>query len=238
MLQVRVFFSLVRWDIAVELRRREATLNMCLFAVLVLFIGSYAVSIRTELQDNFGPVFYWVAIVFSGTVGLSRAFLVEKENGAFQGLLMAPVDPGLIYMAKVLATWLYVLIMAFLVMGAYLVLFDFDLQDAAGHIRWDPIGKLSAVTASFCLAYVGAGILLAAMTTNLRGGEVVLRTLLFPLMVPAIITALKANETIFILDPARRVSPMSPWISVAALLALAAIYLSSCFLLFAKVVEE
>ena len=229
MFQLRVFLSIVRWDLAVELRRRESTLNMCLFAVLTLFIGSYAVSAMPKLQETFGPIFYWVAIVFSGTVGLSRAFLVEKENGALQGVLMAPIDPGFLYLAKVTATWIYVMAMALLLMASYFVLFRFD--------RWERIGELIAVTAAFTLAYVAAGVLLAAMTTSLRGGEVVLRILLFPLMVPAIITALKSNEGIF-LDPEFEMVAMSPWICMTALLALAAIYLGGCFLLFAKVVEE
>jgi heme exporter protein B len=229
---VRAFWTILRWDLIVELRRRESTLNMCLFAALVLFIGSYAVSARPEQQDQFGPIFFWMSIVFSGTVGLSRVFLAERENGAIHALLVAPVDPGVFYLAKVAAAWSYVMVMASLVIGAYVVLFDFD--------RWSQLDELFAVTGAFVLTYVSIGTLLAAMTTSLQGGEVLLRILLFPLLVPAIVTALAANGKIFTDadHPSLEVLRRSPWECVAALLALSAIYLSSCFLLFGKVVEE
>ncbi|MBI4587182.1 MAG: heme exporter protein CcmB [Planctomycetes bacterium] len=229
MSHLRVFFCLIRWDLAVEWRRRETTLNMCLFALLLLFIGSYSVASRTELQREFGSIFFWMVVLFAGTVGLSRAFLHERENAALTGVLVAPVDAGVLYLAKVAATWIYVMAMELLVFGAYLILFSFD--------RYDRLGILLAVMGAFTLAYVGAGMVLAAMTTGLRGGELILRVLLFPLMVPAVIAALEAGESIF-KEPPPGESPLSPALCAVALLCFGAIYLASGFLLFPKVVEE
>ncbi len=236
--QLRTFFSLLRWDIAVELRRKEATLNMCLFAGLMLFVGSYAISGDPDLQDEFGPIFYWLAIVFSGTVGLSRAFMIEKEQGALSGLLLAPVDPGVLYLAKVAATWIYVMFMSGVVLLAYVPLFDYELS-GDGFGPWWRLGALGVVTALFVLGYVATGVLVAAMTTGLRGGEVILRTLLFPLMMPAIVIAFAANPRIFHkLETWEIPATWSPWVAAAALGAFAAIYLSSSFLLFGNVMEE
>jgi heme exporter protein B len=188
-LALRGFLTIVRWDFVLELRRREAVLNMTLFAVLVLFIASYALSDRPGLQAEVGPLILWIAILFAGTVGLSRAFLMERESGALSGILLTPLDAGFFYFAKVAATWLYVMAMEVLLLGAYVVLFNFSL--------WSRLPLLLATMASFTLAYVAAGSVIAAMTSSLRGGEIVLRILLFPIMIPVVVIAVTGGEAIF-----------------------------------------
>src|SRR5262249_39436369 len=156
------------------------------FAVLILFIASYGLRSRPDLQTEMGPLFLWISILFAGTVGLSRAFQVEKEAGALTGILLSPLDPGGLYLAKVAATCLYCMAMEVLLCGAYVVLFNFT--------RWSRLPFLLGTMACFTLAYVGAGCVIAAMTSSLKGGEVVLRILLFPIMLPAVMIALGAGE--------------------------------------------
>ena len=225
---IRRFVSVLRWDIVLELRRREAVLNMSLFAVLILFIASYGLSGRPEYQEQFGPLIFWISILFAGTVGLSRAFAVEKENGALTGVLISPIDAGAFYLAKVAATGIYVAVMEVLVLAAYIILFNFT--------GWDRIPLLLATMACFTLAYVAAGTLIAAMTTGLRGGEVVLRILLFPIMIPVVIAVLRIGDRIF---PGEvPLGTQSAWRSLLMLTALGVVYLTAGYVLFPKVLEE
>ena len=229
MIHVRGFLAILRWDIILELRRREAVLNMSLFAVLILFLASYGISSgRPELQEELGPLFLWLAVLFSGTIGLSRAFSVEREGGALTGVLLTSVDPAVLYLAKVAATWLYVMAMEVFAFLAYTVLFNFS--------RWERLPVLLATLGAFTYAYAAAGITLGALTSALRGGEVVLRILLFPIMIPAIIISLNGSQAIFSTltagDPARAVK------MCAALFGLGTVYLCAGILLFEKVVEE
>lgn len=255
MLHMKSFLAIIRWDLVLELRRREAVMNMTLFAVLILFIASYGLSWRLDLEgirgpggsipsaevrdslpdlldiserQKFGPLILWISILFAGTVGLSRAFAVEKEGGALTGILVSPIDPGVFYLAKAAATWLYVMAMEVLVLLAYIILFNFA--------EWDRIPLLFTVMGAFTLCYVAAGTVIAALTTSLRGGEVLLRILLFPIMIPAVMIVLRVGDSIF---PATA-PPGTPeaWKSLAALAALGTIYLLLGFVLFPKVVEE
>ncbi len=225
---LRSLIAVVRWDLVLELRRREAVINMTLFAILVLFIASYGLAGRPDLQDRFGPLVFWISILFAGTVGLSRAFAVEREGGALTGVLISPIDPGGFYLAKVAATWVYVTVMGAFVVGAHVVLFNFT--------RWERLPALLAIVASFTLAYVAAGTVIAALTAGLRGGEVILRILLFPIMVPVVIVVLRSGEGIFPDAPV----PGAPAAArtIVVLLSLAAIYLSAGYVLFPKVIEE
>jgi heme exporter protein B len=225
---LRGFLTVVRWDLALELRRREAVLNMTLFAALVLFISAYGLSGKPDLQAEFGPLVLWISILFAGTVGLSRAFAVEREAGVLTGVLLSPIDPGVYYLAKAAATWIHVAVMEVLLLGAYMVLFDYG--------AWDRLPVLLAVLGLFTLAYVAAGTVIAAMTTALRGGEVVLRVLLFPVMVPAVVIALRMGRWLFP-DPSLP-PPEFPARALAWLAFIAATYLAAGFLLFPKVIEE
>ncbi len=244
MVYLQSLIAIARWDLVLELRRREAIFNMTLFALLILFIASYGISfstsafadrygisetgVRAFVQEEFGPLVLWISILFAGTVGLSRAFAVEKEGGALTGVLISPIDPGAFYLAKALATWAYVMVMEVLVLAAYIILFNFS--------RWDRIPFLLAVMGAFTLSYVTAGTVIAALTTSLRGGEVVLRILLFPIMIPVVIIVIQAGKSIFPPEPPPgAVAPMKSFLS---LLALGMIYGCIGFILFPKVVEE
>ncbi len=248
--------TLVRWDLIREARRRETIVNMTLFAVLILFAGRLGVEtfarsfiidvglppekigqLAKEAGGAMGPIFFWIAALFAGTVGLNHSFAAEREGNSLGGIVTAPIDLGLFYLAKVVATWLYVMVMQCALLLAYVVLFDYPPGDTALMI-------LMAL-ASFTLAYVAPGIVLSAMTTALGGaGEVILRILVFVLMIPLIMLTFEVSGQLFGTagigadGPSLALGDFSPADYVVIALAFSAIYLCAGFLLFPKVLEE
>lgn len=228
-----LFFSMLRWDLLREIRRRDIVFNMALFAVLMLTIAQMGTSDDSMIMKSVGPVFFWMTIVFTGTVGLSQSFAAEREGGRLIGIQLAPIDLGIFYLAKVAATWIYIMLMGIALLGVYILFFNF--------MRWDLIPSLLSVVAVFSLGYTGAGIILSSMTTALRGGgEIVLRILILPLMVPVILLTLQVSEAIFgapiaggILGP-----PLELWKYLLTVFSLDAIYLTTGYLVFPKIVEE
>ena len=228
-----LFFALIRWDFLRELRRKEIVLNMSLFAVLMLTIAQLGTSGDSVAMKSVGPVFFWMAIVFTGTVGLGQSFAAEREGGRLTGIQLAPIDLGIFYLAKVAATWVYMMLMSIALLGVYMLFFNF--------MRWDLIPPLLCAVGVFALGYSGVGIILSSMTTALRGGgEIVLRILILPLMVPVILLTLMASEATFgeqvaggILGP-----PLALWKYTLTVLSLDAIYLATGYLVFPKIIEE
>ncbi len=240
-----LLLRLILWDVLREVRRKEAVPNMILFAVLVLFLINLGVGPLFDSYDDspepaiqrvgisVGPVLFWVTVLFAGTVGLSQSFAAERDGNSLTGVVLAPIDLGVFYLAKVFATWIYVLLMEFCLLGVYVVLFHFD--------DWRQLGPLAVVLVVFSLGYMAAGIVLAAMTTALKGsGEVVLRILLFPLLIPLVYLTLRVREGTFGVDVTAGVfGPSIPFSRyVAVVLAIDAMYLAAGFLLFPKVLEE
>jgi heme exporter protein B len=206
---------------------------MILFALLILFIAQVGLGGGEARAGAAGPVVFWIAILFAGTVGLSQSFAAEREGNTLGGVITAPIDLGVYYLAKVLSTSLYVLVMELVVLLAYAVLFNVS--------PWGHLLEILLVLAVFTFAYLAIGVVLAAMTSALRGaGEVLLRILLFPLMIPMIWLTLRVSETVF--DTVIAGGALGPPLSVArfAVLGLAfdALYLTAGYLLFPKVLEE
>lgn len=248
--------TLVRWDLVREARRRETIMNMTLFAVLILFAGRLGVEafaryfivdlgispeqqgrLAAEASHSMGPIFFWVAALFAGTVGLNHSFAAEREGNSLGGIVTAPIDLGLFYIAKVVATWVYVMVMQCALALAYVVLFNYPPGDTALLI-------LMAL-GSFTLAYVAPGIVLSAMTTALGGaGEVILRILVFVLMIPLIMLTFEVSGQLFGTvgageeGPSLGLGKFSPLDYVVIALAFSAIYLCAGYLLFPKVLEE
>jgi heme exporter protein CcmB len=246
----RLFFALLKWDLLREVRRRDTVLNMSLFAILLLFLAEMGlgpllveyINARdpSGLDPRFralaaaaGPVLFWLGILFAGSVGLSQSFAAEREGNALGGIQLAPMDLGVFYLAKVAATWIYVMVMGLLLLGAYILLFNFD--------DWGALPPLLAAMAVFILGYMASGVVLSAITTALRGGgEVVLRILILPLLMPLIYLTLRVQEATFGAGVAGAMGepPLNFPHYLALALAFDAIYLASGFLLFPKVLEE
>jgi heme exporter protein B len=206
---------------------------MLLFALLVLFVAQIGIGPDRARSASVGPVMFWIAVLFAGTVGLGQAFAAEREGNVLGAVATAPLDLGLFYLAKVAASWLYVMGMAVATLGIYSILFEFS--------PWGRVAALLGALGVFSLAYIACGVVLAAMTTSLRGGgEVLLRILLIPVMIPLIWITLRVSERIFgaVIAGGALGPPLGLWQYFAVGLAFDTIYLAVGYLIFPKVLEE
>lgn len=224
---IRGVVAVLRRDLAREMKSWETLPSMVLFAVLVLFICSLgaAPDSEGEVTGRFGPAVLWVTLFFSASIGVHRAFANEKENGAFLGLLAAPVDRTCIYFGKLASTFIFSGMMGAVTLGGFVIFYNPPLGG---------IAYLALLMGIVLVDYLALGILLSAMTAGLRGGEVLLRILLFPLMMPVFVAAIRAT-----LDPLSEGKlPPDPIAPVGFLIGLGAVYLAAGTLFFEKVVEE
>jgi heme exporter protein B len=172
--------ALARKDLLLELRGRETLPAMALFVVAMLVAFRFALpGEQTGAADGL----LWVAIVFTALLGLGRAFVPEREQGVLDALVLAPCDRSAIWLAKVLAT------LAFLVLveAIALPLFAAFFESVDG-----------ATVVAVLLADVGicaVGTLLAAMAVAGRARELLLPLLFLPLAIPIVVGGVGATVT-------------------------------------------
>jgi len=215
-------WAIVRKDLAVEMRSREMFSPMFVFALIVILVFSFSFELRVEKVNEVAPGVLWVAFIFAGMLGLSRSFILERDQGCLDGLLLCPVDRTVIYLGKMLSNLLFILVIEAAILPLYFALFNLPFK---------PILLLIILLGTVSFAAVGT--LFSAMTIHTRAREVMLPILLFPMIIPALIAAVKITGGLLDGQPW---SEMSRWLQL--LIGFDAIYLTVSYVTFDYVVEE
>ncbi len=214
----------VAWkDLAAELRSRELLSAMLVFALLVILIFNFALELDVKTRRSVTSGVLWATFIFAGTLGLNRSMAVEKDRGCLDGLLLAPVDRAAIYFGKAISNLVFMLIVEMIVLPIYSVLYNVSL--------FEP--RLLGVILLGSVGYTAVGTLLAAMSVQTRTRDVLLPILLFPVVIPVAIAAVKASGGILQAWP---MEDIMPWINL--LLVYDVIFISVAFMVFDYVVEE
>jgi heme exporter protein B len=213
----------VRKDLASEWRSRELFTSMLVFSLLVILIFNFALELDPKTRTNVTAGVLWVTFTFAGTLGLNRSMAVEKDRGCMDGLLLAPVDRSAIYFGKAISNLVFMLVVEVIVLPVYSVLYNANL--------FQP--ELLVVILLGSVGYVAVGTLLSAMAVQTRTRDVLLPILLFPLVVPVVIAAVKASGGIL---QGFSFSEIQTWINL--LLVYDVIFIAISFMFFEYVVEE
>ena len=166
-----------------------------------------------------------MAILFAGTLGLNRSFTLEKENDCLQGLMLAPVDRSAIFFGKMLSNLAFLLIMEAFILPLFMLFFNVDLLSNLGPI----LLVIFLGTLGFC----AIGTLLSSLSSNLKTREIMLPILLYPLMVPVIIGAVRMTGQL--LD-GETLASMTKWVGL--ILCFDIIYIGVSIMTIDHILEE
>lgn len=212
-------------DLVLEVRTREILTAMTVFAMLVAVVFNFAFSPSPQDALRLLPGMLWVTLAFASTLGLSRSFVLERDQQCLEALRLFPFDPGLIYAGKLLSNLLALLAVEILLLPAFAVIAGVPLL---GHI-----GALAVVLLLGSVGLVAVGTLFSAMSVNTRIREVLLPVLLFPLAAPVLISGVRSTLGILAGRPWADVLP-----GVRLLVAFDVIFVVVGYLIFEYVVEE
>jgi heme exporter protein B len=219
----RVVGAVVWKDLASEFRSRELITAMLVFALVVILIFNFALELSPQTRSDLTSGILWVTFIFAGTIGLNRSMAVEKDRGCFDGLLLAPVDRTAIYFGKVLANWLFTILIAVILLPLYTVLYSVNL--------FVPGLMLSILLGT--AGYSVVGTLLSTMAVQTRTRDILLPILLFPVIFPLLLAVVKTTSGFLQLLPW---SDIQPWVTLLVVYDM--IFTAVGILVFDSVVEE
>ena len=221
---MRRTIAAILWkDLKIELRTKEAFSASFVFAVLVLLIFNFTLDLSTDEAMRVGAGFLWIAITFAGTLSLNRSFAVEREQNSMQALILAPVDPGGLYLGKFFANVLFMLATQVVLVPLFAIFFNIDITPN--------LGILVIVLILGTIGFSSVGTLFSAIASQTRMREVMLPVLLLPITVPVLIAAVET--TTFALGGN---DGASFWFRV--LIVYDIVFVTSCFLIFEHVLQE
>jgi heme exporter protein B len=210
-------------DVRAEFRSRELFSAMLVFSLLIILIFNFALELDVKTRQSVTAGVLWSTFAFAGTLGLNRSMAIEKDRGCLDGLLLAPVDRSAIYFGKVISNLAFMLIVELIVLPVYSVLYSVNLFQPG----------LLLVILLGSIGYVGVGTLLSAMSVQTRTRDILLPILLFPVVIPVLLSAVKAsNGFLSGADWEEIVLPLN------LLIAYDIIFIALAFMVFDNVVEE
>ncbi|MEM6730063.1 MAG: heme exporter protein CcmB [Myxococcota bacterium] len=218
-------FTLIRKDIRLEWKSRARINATIFFSILTLLLFSFAAGPKPKLLAANAPGYLWLALLLSSTLALGESMRVEVDNEAMEGLRLVPVDARAIYLSKALVNALFLCLLCVLVVPLAIALYNVEVKEGV-------LNLISVMTLG-CFAIAAPGTFYAGISSQVRARDVLLPLLLFPILVPSLISSVAATGLVFEGDA---MGQLPSWTSL--LVAFNVIYWVMCTLLFGRVIEE
>ena len=195
----RQYKSLLRKDIAQELRTKEMVTSMGLYGMLVLVIYYIALS-QTGTDFDISRIaagLLLLMIVFTSMLGLNRSLIHEHDQGQLEALLLAPIDRPIIFLAKATTNLLFLLIVQAIVVPFFYVMFVAgSLPIQLGYVQPGPWWMIAVVLLLGSIGIAGVGTLLATISVNTKGRDFILAVLFIPVMYPLLLVLVAALNAV------------------------------------------
>ncbi|MCB9727462.1 MAG: heme exporter protein CcmB [Deltaproteobacteria bacterium] len=217
--------GVLRKDLLLDWRSRGRALSVFAFAVTTLLLFSFASGADVADPGPMVGAWLWLALLFASVLALAESFRVETEDGGLEQLRLLPVDPRALFFGKAIANALLLLALGLLIFPLCLGLFRAHVEGS-----WPALVGTVALGAA---GLAGPGTVYAAMTAQARGKDVMLPLLLFPLVVPVLVAAVKATTLCLGRDA---MNQLPSWLGLLAIFDV--VYWSLCPVLFGRVLEE
>jgi heme exporter protein B len=165
--------ALARKDLLLELRAKETLPAMLLFVLSALVIFHFAIPNGTSHTAALGLL--WAALIFTALLGLTRAFVPEREQGMFDALVLAPCDRSAIWLGKTLAVLAFLVAAEVVALPAFAAFFS------------NVNGRTIAAVALADIGIATVGTLFGAMAVAGRARELLLPLLFLPMAIPIVV---------------------------------------------------
>ena len=223
-------------DIVSEFRSRQVIPTMIVLGMLIVWVLRI-VSEATSLSSSvMGPAVLWIAFLFSGLLVQEHSFAAEQKEDCIAGLLLAPVDTGTIYIAKLLVN--IIMLCIFEVVIVPVVFLTFRVGVGGRWVEFIIVLMLGNIGIS------SVGTLFSAMVQLSRVRGALLSVLVLVIMMPMMIPATFALLLLFGAIPQQLAGSGALALvgdfktAMSYMIVFDAVFAVACWLLFGFVVQE
>lgn len=172
-------WAIVWKDLQIEKHTRQTLSVTIMFSIVTVVMFNFALETDLDAARNVATGLLWATILLAGTLGLNRSLAIERENQTVDGLMIAPIDRRVVYVAKVISVTIFTMLLEAVLVFVFIVFFNKPF--------WQP--QVLLILFLGTIGYVAAGVLITSMTIQTRSREVLLPILLLPIVLPLILPA-------------------------------------------------
>jgi heme exporter protein B len=211
-------------ELRTEFRSRELLTTTAVFILIVLVLFSFAINPGTEEARQFAPGLLWLAILFAASLMFQSCFLREQTNDTLSSLRLAVSDPFAIFLAKLIANTLFLLMTELLMLPFFAIFYNIPL--------WSKLPALILVLFVGSLGISIAGTAISAISAQARMRELLLPLLLLPLLTPVLVVSSLVTGSLLDRDP------IVQWKGIGFLAVFDLIFLTALWLFGEYLLEE
>jgi len=174
-------------DLRSEIRSKEAVNASVSFALVILLLFSFAFDLEPEEIREIAGGLLWLIFAFAGTLILNRSFARELVNDCLDALLASPISGAELFLGKCLANYVLIIIVECISLPFFAIFYD---------VRLPHLGLLFVVMLLGTWGITVIGTMFSAMTVNLRLRELMLPTLVYPMLIPALLGAIQLSRVL------------------------------------------
>ena len=176
---------LLRKDLLIEFRSREILISMVTFGAAVTLLYAFAFRPSPQSMQTFAPGLMWMIFLFVSVLALHRSHSLEKEFDAFSMILSAPIERSILFVSKCLSGFIFLVVAQVILLPLFFLFLQLPLPSN--------LGQMMAVFLLVDLGISAAGSLLSGTVMRVRVNEMLLPPLLFPMVTPLLISAVKST---------------------------------------------
>jgi heme exporter protein B len=211
-------------ELRTEFRSRELLTTTVVFILIVIVLFSFTFDPTSDESRRFAPGLLWLAFLFASSLMLQPCFLREQQNDTLGALRLSVGDPFAIFLAKLAANTLFLLLTELFLLPFFSIMYNVPLVPV---LHW-----LALV---FFLASLGisiAGTALSAISAQARMRELLLPLLMLPLLTPILVASTEVTKALF--DR----SPYVEWKGIGFLAVFDLVFLTALWLFGEYLLEE
>ena len=220
---IHTWLIMIWKDILLEFRTKDIIISVLVFGVLLAIVFNFALNINPQQISEIAAGIIWVSFAFSGILIMSRTFVREQEQGGMEGLLLSPISRDVIFLSKVLVSFLFMIAIEAILLPVFATMLNIN------SFSWILI--ITVVLAT--LGFATVGTLFSFMAVKTRSREIMLPVLFFPIILPVTLGAIEASKGSFGIgyEPS-----WNRWLPLIAIFD--ALFLVICPWIFSYLVEE
>ncbi len=193
MIFLRQAWTVAAKDLRAELRTKEALNASLAFALVILLLFSFAFEPTPEQTREISGGLLWIVFAFAGTLILNRSFARELVNDCLDALVAAPVSSAALFVGKCLANVTLLIAVELVCLPVFGVFYN---------VSWTrQFPSLLLVLALGTWGITVVGTMFSALTVNLRLRELMLPTLVYPLLIPGLMAAIQLTTALIAGQP-------------------------------------
>ena len=220
---IQTLLIIIWKDILLEIRSKDTIISVLVFGALLAIVFNFALNINPRQISEIAAGIIWVSFAFSAILIMNRTFVKEQEQGSLEGLLLSPISRDVIFLSKVLVSFVFMITIEAILLPLFAVMLNIN------NFSWILLATMVLTT----LGFATVGTLFSFMAVKTRSREIMLPVLFFPIILQVIIGAIEASKGSFGIgyEPS-----WNRWLPLIAIFD--ALFLAICPWIFSYLVKE